>query len=226
MIIRFPRLVFIAPLCALLLAAPACQTAGQAWDNVKGCPVYHEEVAFPSGEYAQYANQRNEEEEQAGWFDAIYENIRESFEEEGVELEEIANGFKGDGVSLKKIVDPETGNTKELLVEIDGDVSFDHGSSELTPRARALVNKVAAAMAEYPETKCKIGGHTDSTGPRALNVRLSLARAISVKDAMIGGGIAESRVIEAKGYADDQKIIDTMAAEPRNRRVEIRVIVP
>jgi len=215
-----------ALLVLAVLACSSCQTAGKAWDSVKGCPVYHEEVAFPSGAYAQYANAREEEEEESVWFDAIYENIRESFQEDGVQLEEIADGFKGEGVSLKKIKDPETGATKELLVEIDGDVSFDHGSSVLTPRARNLVNKVAAAMQDYPETKAKIGGHTDSTGPRALNVRLSLARAISVKDAMVGGGIAEERVIEVKGYADDQKIIDTVRAEPRNRRVEIRVIVP
>jgi outer membrane protein OmpA-like peptidoglycan-associated protein len=69
-----------------------------------------------------------------------------------------------------------------------------------------------------------VGGHTDSTGFKQLNVVLSKERAQSTADLLVQlGKIDRKRIVEVKGFADDQKIVDTMLAEVRNRRVEIRM---
>ena len=64
-------------------------------------------------------------------------------------------------------------------------------------------------------------GHTDDRGPRALNVRLSQARAEAVRKALIQRGIAAAR-LSAKGYGPNVPIGDNATDEGRqkNRRVQ------
>lgn len=156
--------------------------------------------------------------------DRVYKTVRKEFEDSDLKLQEIANGFREKGLSVEKRVGPDGKVTKELVISIDGDVSFAHGSHRLTKRAQSLVEKVGAAMVQYPNAKARIGGHTDSTGPFRFNLRLSLRRARSVEAALINKHkLPRSQIIEVKGYADTQKIVPTNKSEPRNRRVEIRV---
>lgn len=202
-------------------------------NEIKGCPVYEEEVAFPTlyQEQAVAAGGKVEpvvepepEEVVENDLDRVYKTVREEFEDSNLKLEEIANGFREQGLSVEKKVGPDGKVTRELVISIDGDVSFAHGSSKLTNRAARLVEKVGKAMAQYPNAKARIGGHTDSTGPFRVNKWLSLERARSVEKALkTKHKLSDSQIIEVKGYADTRKIVDTMKSEPRNRRVEIRV---
>ncbi len=161
-----------------------------------------------------------------GMLDKVFEKIKSGVEEDQIKLEKIADGFEGLGIQLKKIPGGD-GKTRELLISFDGDVSFAHNSSSLTERAKGIIDRVSAAMNQYPNTLAKIHGHTDSTGSLFLNERLSLARANSVAARMVAEkGIAPQRIIETQGFADRQKVINTMASEPRNRRVEIRIVFP
>ncbi len=182
---------------------------------VTGCPPYQTEVAFPSVRWIDGLD--------PFLLDKLYTKVKEDFEETGVELDEVANGFRAKGIELKKDVGPE-GNTKELIVSLDGDIAFATGSSRLTPKAKELVSKLGAAMLEYKDTLAKIGGHTDSVGTFASNIKLSFRRAEAVKKELIENmGIVEKRIIEVEGFADTQKVVDTNGPEVRNRRVEIRL---
>ena len=64
-------------------------------------------------------------------------------------------------------------------------------------------------------------GHTDSRGSRKHNMKLSAARAESVRQHLVGLGIDSSRM-DAKGYGPDQPIETnkTAAGREKNRRVE------
>ena len=204
-------------------------------NEIKGCPVYEEEVAFPTlhqptevatgGKVVEADPEPEPEPEVAeNDLDRVYNTVRKEFEDSNLKLTEIENGFREQGLSVEKKVGPDGKVTREIVISIDGDVSFAHGSSKLTPRAESLVEKVGKAMAQFPNAKARIGGHTDSTGPFKLNQWLSLERARSVEKALVTRhNLKKEQVVEVKGFADTQKIVDTRLSEPRNRRVEIRV---
>lgn len=157
------------------------------------------------------------------YLEKLYQGIRSDFEHSGTTFEEVSDGLHAKGVELKRIEDPEK-RLRELLIVIDGDVAFPSGKSTLTPKAKELIEKIADALDAYPETNCRIGGHTDSMGAFQMNLKLSKDRSFAVKaELKLKHNIAEERFKEVDGYADLRKVVDTMLAEKRNRRTEIYV---
>ena len=133
--------------------------------------------------------------------------------------DDIQNQFGSKGIQLEKVPD-EKGETKELLVKMDGDINFQLNSAELQGVAKENVAKLKEALEAYPETGVKIWGHTDKSGTRAYNEKLSFERAKSVANYL---NLAPSRVVEIKGWAWD-KPIDETGKSPANRRVEVRIV--
>lgn len=104
-------------------------------------------------------------------------------------------------------------------------VQFELNSSELTDSSSESLDKVVNAMNEYDTLRIEIQAHSDNTGEAAYNQSLSEKRANSVRDYLIGQGIAADRMV-AKGYGESQPIADNNTREGRaaNRRVELKVI--
>ena len=75
-----------------------------------------------------------------------------------------------------------------------------------------------------PDTDVTIYGHTDNTGTRAVNERISKERADAVANFLVGQGISRSR-LTTEGLAFFQPVADNSTAEGRaqNRRVEIYI---
>ncbi len=113
----------------------------------------------------------------------------------------------------------ETGQ-KALVLE---GVIFETGKAALTPSSSEVLDRVAAGLTEYPNLTIEVGGHTDNTGSRTTNVRLSKARAEAVKAYLVGKGIAARR-LTARGYGPDVPIADNKSVDgrARNRRVELK----
>jgi outer membrane protein OmpA-like peptidoglycan-associated protein len=67
-------------------------------------------------------------------------------------------------------------------------------------------------------------GHTDRVGADDANDALSLQRAQTMREAMLGLGIPPAR-IRAAGRGEREPLVPTAdgVEEPRNRRVEINV---
>jgi OOP family OmpA-OmpF porin len=101
-------------------------------------------------------------------------------------------------------------------------VNFATNKAELTPESRAVLDRVAISLQAYPEIRVEVAGHTDNKGARALNVRLSQKRAESVRDYLIGKGVAADRLV-AKGYGPDAPLAtnDTDEGRAQNRRTEL-----
>ena len=80
-------------------------------------------------------------------------------------------------------------------------------------------------MSAHPETRIRIEGHTDDTGPETVNLRISRERAQAVANYLANRGISDNRLI-AKGYGSTQPIDNatTEAARSRNRRIEISYV--
>jgi outer membrane protein OmpA-like peptidoglycan-associated protein len=115
-----------------------------------------------------------------------------------------------------------TRETERGLVSEIGGVQFATGTANLNMPARESLARFSGIVASYPELQFRIEGHTDDVGSDAMNVELSLRRAISVRDYLIGFGLpATSFGIE--GYGESRPRADNTTAHGRasNRRVEI-----
>ncbi len=105
------------------------------------------------------------------------------------------------------------------------DLNFETGSASLKPDSRRVVNDLVVIMKAYPTMRARLEGHTDNTGDAAANKTLSDARAKSVRDAMIAGGIDAGR-LEAAGFGQERPIAtnDTEEGKAKNRRTELVVL--
>ncbi|MDW3195538.1 MAG: OmpA family protein [Cytophagales bacterium] len=103
---------------------------------------------------------------------------------------------------------------------------FQKNSSQLVTESRALLKEYLKTLERYSHIKVEAGGHTDSLGPAADNLALSLTRARIIKDWLTKNGIDPDR-ISIKGYGESQPLStndDEEDGRELNRRVEIRVI--
>jgi OmpA-OmpF porin, OOP family len=103
-------------------------------------------------------------------------------------------------------------------------LNFETGSTQLTPDSIPTVESLVAILKAYPAVVVRLEGHTDSTGDAAANKKLSLERAIIVKEIMIKGGIADARV-GTDGYGQENPVASNENEEGRakNRRTELVV---
>ena len=103
-------------------------------------------------------------------------------------------------------------------------LNFETGSTQLTPESVPTVDSLVAILKAYPIVAVNLEGHTDNTGDAIANKRLSLDRAVAVKQMMVKGGIAEAR-IGTDGYGPEKPIDSNETADGRakNRRTELVV---
>ena len=101
-------------------------------------------------------------------------------------------------------------------------VNFEWGRSALTRDSYVVLDQVAGSLVANPEIRIEIAGYTDNTGSAPLNVRLSQARAASVRAYLARKGVSPERMV-AKGYGASGFIAPNTTAPGRaqNRRVEL-----
>ncbi len=111
-----------------------------------------------------------------------------------------------------------------LAVTFKSDVLFDSGSSALKAGAYQEINRVAQVLIQYPETRIRVAGHTDSDGSEAFNQDLSVRRAEAVRNALVQQGVAAAR-INTVGFGESQPIADnaTAVGKQLNRRVVVTI---
>lgn len=100
-------------------------------------------------------------------------------------------------------------------------IRFEPNSSKLDPSSNRILDQIVLTLRKHHQMNIAIGGHTDSTGPRELNMRLSRDRARSVRAYLLAHGIKPAR-LSAQGFGPDQPVADNATDEGRsqNRRVE------
>ncbi len=140
-----------------------------------------------------------------------------------VEHERAAVAARDDLRNRLNEVLPTRDSSRGLVAEIGG-VQFATGAAGINPSARESLAKFSGIVASYPGLRFKVEGHTDNTGGVAMNNELSLKRAMTVRDYLIGQGVAASS-IDVAGLGFSAPIGDngTTAGRERNRRVEIVV---
>ena len=101
------------------------------------------------------------------------------------------------------------------------DVQFATGKATLTPDSFARLDTVVEYLAHRKRAQLEISGHTDTTGKKAANKKLSQGRADAVRDYLVSKGIDGAR-IKAVGYGDEKPVApnDTAEGRQKNRRIE------
>lgn len=112
-----------------------------------------------------------------------------------------------------------------IKVTFHDGILFDTGKSSLSASSRESLDKFADAVKTSPDTDLTIYGHTDNTGSRAVNDKLSQERAQAVANFLMGEGVPAARFNTVKGLSMDDPIADnsTVEGRARNRRVEIYI---
>ena len=104
------------------------------------------------------------------------------------------------------------------------DANFDLGKSVLRTRARATLDSLAQQLnaPAARSVKITITGYTDSIGSDAYNLKLGMARAMSVRSYLASKGVDTSRMTaDSKGEADPVASNSTPEGRQQNRRVVI-----
>src|SRR3954463_5784493 len=101
---------------------------------------------------------------------------------------------------------------------------FVFGSDELTAESRIAFEQARSEIASFPGAEVIVIGHTDRVGAVEFNDALSRKRAETVASRLIAAGVSAERIAVA-GRGEREPLIPTNdeVAEPRNRRVEIKV---
>ncbi|MEM9929979.1 MAG: OmpA family protein [Bacteroidota bacterium] len=103
-------------------------------------------------------------------------------------------------------------------------VLFETGSATLLPVSFDELDRLVELLAEAPNLRVEIAGHTDDVGEAPDNLTLSEQRAAAVKTYLMEQGLDEVR-ISTQGYGETQPIAsnDTEAGRAQNRRTTFRL---
>lgn len=106
-------------------------------------------------------------------------------------------------------------------------IYFDTNKSNIKAKSEPILDEVAVFLKANPGMRMEVQGHTDSRGSASYNMKLSEARANSVKAFLVKNkGIDESR-LTTKGYGLNKPAAANGTKEgwAKNRRVEFAPII-
>jgi peptidoglycan-associated lipoprotein len=86
------------------------------------------------------------------------------------------------------------GSVQDFVVNVGDRVFFESDQSELTPQARATLDKQVQWLQQYGQYAFTVEGHADERGTREYNIALGARRAQTVRDYLVSRGINPSRM--------------------------------
>jgi OOP family OmpA-OmpF porin len=100
---------------------------------------------------------------------------------------------------------------------------FNTNESKIKPNAKKDLDNIINELKANPYFDLVINGHTDSTGTKLNNQKLSVNRAEAIKNYFVAQLPALKTRIKTNGYADEFPVAPNVAEEGRekNRRVEV-----
>jgi OOP family OmpA-OmpF porin len=105
-------------------------------------------------------------------------------------------------------------------------IHFDTNKASIKAESFPLLDEVAIILQQYPTLNLEIGGHTDNTGKKAANLKLSDARSKSVMNYLMQKyPTLDASHFTAVGYGSEVPVASnsTSLGRAKNRRVEFRV---
>ena len=129
-------------------------------------------------------------------------------------------------ISSLNIPDVSVRVTDEGIVISLENIQFDPDSAVLRPEERPKLDKIAEILLRYPDRDILVGGHTAMAGTAAGRMQLSVERAASVAEYLLGKNVRSPERVVIRGYGAERPIADNRSLEgmERNRRVEITIL--
>jgi peptidoglycan-associated lipoprotein len=111
------------------------------------------------------------------------------------------------------------GTQQDLVVNVGDRVFFAYDQFDLSPEARATLERQAAWLKQYPNVNITVEGHADERGTREYNLALGEKRANSTKSYLMSLGVDSTR-INTISYGKERPAVPeaTAAAWSQNRR--------
>jgi len=111
------------------------------------------------------------------------------------------------------------GTQEDLVVNVGDRVFFAFNESSLSSEAQATLDRQAAWLKKYGNTKVTIEGHCDERGTREYNLALGERRATAAKNYLVAAGIPAAR-ISTVSYGKERPAVvgSNEAAWAQNRR--------
>ena len=86
------------------------------------------------------------------------------------------------------------GSEQDFVVNVGDRVYFDTDQYEIRADATPVLTAQAAWLARYPNVAIRIEGNADERGTREYNLALGSRRANSVREFLVGHGVAAARI--------------------------------
>jgi len=142
----------------------------------------------------------------------------------GFQISYAAAGIEGKLLAF--ILDPSQSADNDVWFNFDR-LLFEKDATTVKSESRNQLRNIAEIMKAYPSVGIRVGGYTDSSGDPAANLKLSRDQANSVRQELIGLGIAAER-LTTEGYVQEHQkhlVADNAGKEGRaqNVRVALRV---
>ena len=110
----------------------------------------------------------------------------------------------------------------EEMMELELTYEFD--SAVIDAASAPKVHAFGRFLMEHPTYTIHVVGHADERGDELYNLRLSEARAASVRNMLIEQGVAASRITtEGRGELEPKADNSTDEGRQANRRIEVRI---
>jgi peptidoglycan-associated lipoprotein len=111
------------------------------------------------------------------------------------------------------------GSQQDFVVNVGDRVFFESDQSDLTPQARATLDKQAQWLAQYNRYTFTIEGHADERGTREYNIALGAKRAQAVREYLGSRGIEPARM-RTISYGKERPVAvcDDISCWSQNRR--------
>lgn len=111
------------------------------------------------------------------------------------------------------------GSQQDLVVNVGDRVFFGTDKYDLSPEARATLDRQVQWLKQYPNVTVTVEGHSDERGTREYNLALGDRRANSVRNYMVAQGTNPSRVkVISFGKEKPAVVGSNAAAWAQNRR--------
>lgn len=146
-------------------------------------------------------------------------------QEEGFQTEHIDACKKDfltaiDALEARQVVKPAPAPAADLN---RFQVYFDFNKSDVTETAQRIAAEAVKAAKAGSVPHLTVVGHADRSGTDGYNQKLSLRRALAVKDALVKAGYPANAIsVEARGEAEPVIPTDDGVRQPQNRRAVIQ----
>jgi peptidoglycan-associated lipoprotein len=111
------------------------------------------------------------------------------------------------------------GSPQDFVVNVGDRVLFAEDSSDINPQARAILDRQAQWLTQYPRYTAVVEGHADERGTREYNLALGGRRANSARAYLVSRGINPAR-LRTISYGKERPVAvcDDESCWTQNRR--------